>query len=235
MRKSIIFLKFYAISSSLLIALLIFSGFKKSAVNQKFDEITVERINVVEADGSLKMVISNSDRQHNGLINGKEFPDRVRPSGIIFFSEEDEIGGLIFGGDPENGNSLSLTTDKFKNDQVMQLSQSEYNHGEKSSYGLTITERPSNPGLERQIEFFDSLRRANANPDYKTEAKKLFGDQPSVMNRVFLGKSFDDAGGLWLYDRNNKPRLLIYVDADNNPHMEVWNENGEKVKDFIQD
>lgn len=56
--------------------------------NQKFEEIDVERINVVEKDGKVKMVISNAARQHPGAVDGKLIPrEQGRAAGMIFFNE----------------------------------------------------------------------------------------------------------------------------------------------------
>jgi len=72
------------------------------ARRQKFDEIDVERINIVEKDGKLRIVISNRERQHPGIIDGKLIPrPNGRAPGMIFFNHKgDESGGLIF---DENG------------------------------------------------------------------------------------------------------------------------------------
>src|SRR5690349_20445636 len=69
-------------------------------VASTFDEITVGRINVVEPDGRLKLVIANSARQAQSVVDGVVLaPNRTRPAGMIFFNDEgDEVGGLIFSG-----------------------------------------------------------------------------------------------------------------------------------------
>jgi hypothetical protein len=65
-----------------------------------FDELTVHRINVVEPDGTLRMVISNSDRLPGVIVKGKEEPKSDRPqAGMLFYNNEgSEDGGLVFGG-----------------------------------------------------------------------------------------------------------------------------------------
>jgi hypothetical protein len=52
-------LKFYAIVSSLLIIALFVMGAANERKKEKLDEIDVQRINVIEPDGTLRMVISN--------------------------------------------------------------------------------------------------------------------------------------------------------------------------------
>ena len=62
LEKEVRFLKIYALASTLGFSLLLLASFKSSK-HQKFEEIDVERINIVEKDGSLKMVISNQEKQ----------------------------------------------------------------------------------------------------------------------------------------------------------------------------
>ena len=44
-------------------------------------EITVERINVVDANGTLRLVISDRDRMHPGVVSGKTLDRQRRPKG----------------------------------------------------------------------------------------------------------------------------------------------------------
>jgi hypothetical protein len=69
---------------------------------QSFDEIQVHRIDVVEPNGTLRMVISNKNRLPPVIVNGKEHPEMGEPrpqAGMLFYNDEgSENGGLIFGG-----------------------------------------------------------------------------------------------------------------------------------------
>ena len=95
---------------------------------QSFDEISVHRINVVEPNGTLRMVISNRNRLPGVIVKGKETPPVDRPqAGMIFYNDEgSENGGLIFGGRMnekgevvDSGGSLSF--DKYGENQIVQL------------------------------------------------------------------------------------------------------------------
>ena len=74
--KDVRFLKIYAFIMTILCGIFLFSAFAVSK-NAKFDEIEVKRINVVDDDGKLRMVISNKDRQHSGMVDGKETPRKI--------------------------------------------------------------------------------------------------------------------------------------------------------------
>src|ERR1700761_3992765 len=109
-------LVYSAVVSTVLLAVVVM-GAKKGV--QEFDELRVHRIDVVEPDGTLRMVISNKDRLPPVIIQGKEHPEngeRRPQAGMIFYNDEGtENGGLIFGGHKnaqgevvDSGGSLSF-------------------------------------------------------------------------------------------------------------------------------
>src|SRR5262249_56629978 len=66
----------------------------------KFDEIDVQRINVWEPDGTLRMVISDKAHFPGLIIRGKEYPHPRPQAGMLFFNNEGtENGGLYLAGD----------------------------------------------------------------------------------------------------------------------------------------
>jgi len=79
-------LKIYVVSLTVVCILFFILAFKIQSSNERFKEIDVERINIVEKDGTLKMVISNKERQHPGMASHKEMKPREREAGMIFFN-----------------------------------------------------------------------------------------------------------------------------------------------------
>lgn len=64
--KELRFLKIYAVILTI-VCVFLFALIFKNINSNKFAEIDVERINIVEADEKLRMVISNKVRQHPGI------------------------------------------------------------------------------------------------------------------------------------------------------------------------
>ena len=58
LEKEVRFWKIYAAMTTLFCALFFLSAFATNSRKQKFEEIDVERINIVEKDGRLRMAIS---------------------------------------------------------------------------------------------------------------------------------------------------------------------------------
>ncbi|PWJ42696.1 hypothetical protein [Sediminitomix flava] len=226
------FWKFLAISQTLVLLYFIFTGFKPDTLNPKFEEITVERINVVEKDGLLKMVISNAERQHPGMIDGKVLFERSRPAGMIFFNEEqDEVGGLIFGGNKEQGSNFALSIDEYKNDQIMQMSH--YTNGKgQTSHGIKLWDKDKNFNLPRLLHCLDSLTKLGMSQQKAfVEMEKLNGGPISSV-RMFVGKKYNKSTGLFIRDELGNERIRIYVDEKNQPQMEFLDEEGKVLKNL---
>ncbi|HTC45207.1 MAG TPA: hypothetical protein VK696_09180 [Steroidobacteraceae bacterium] len=93
-----------------------------------FDEIQVHRINIVEPDGTLRLVISNKNRLPGVIVKGQEQPPTDRPqAGLLFYNDEgSETGGLIFGGRKNSDGQVvdccgSLSFDRYGANQIVQL------------------------------------------------------------------------------------------------------------------
>ena len=234
MKNESFILKIYSVTITVILGFILLSSFNSNDSNPKFDEITVGRINIVEPDGKLKMVISNQDRQHPGMIDGINHYERERPPGILFFNEEeDEIGGLSYNGNKEaGGNQLHLSYDQYKNDQVLHLAQYTKSNGD-NKYGLQLWQRDKEITAPIFLRKTDSLEKLGLNYRQKLEAlKKENNGYPILAPRLFVGKNYNDEAGLFIQDKNGIDRLRIYVDSSNQPKIEVLDEKGDVLKDF---
>lgn len=226
--KQVRLLKIYAIAISVLLGLFIFLAFKPDNSKQHFSEIEVERIDVVEKDGTLKMVISNNERQHPGMSQGKLLKNRDRGAGLIFFnSSGDECGGLVYDGTSKEA-GMVFSVDQFRHDQVMQLQYME-DPAHKSTtrtYGLKLWDEPDAFPLEAQTRLFDSLEALHNDTLFRSAIKKLSADGLLAQERLFAGKTSNGDVGLFIRDTNGRPRVKIYVDKNNQVHLESLDAQG---------
>ena len=243
MNRELVFLRTFAVATVIGFVFIATLAFKKNG-NQKFGEIDVERINIVEKDGTVKMVITNVEKFPNGkkLINGKPTnEDRKKRSGMLFFNEDGmECGGFIYDGQKNvNGHSsgLSLTYDQYDGDQVMQLLTQDYKEGDKRfvSSSLMFNDRPSKESqltTSRIMKELDELGKEDpkaAEEKYKKyEADGLIGGAP----RVMLGKSRSENNGLFLFDNKGMPRAMFYVDKENNAKLDFFDDKGNIITSF---
>jgi len=224
--KEMRFLKIYAGVITILCGVFLLSAFAVSK-NKKFDEIDVERINIVEKDGKLKMVISNKERQHPGTMDGKVYNERKgqRPAGMIFFSEKgDEIGGLIFDGDTGKGQGGSLTFDKFRGDQTIQFI---HNEDKDGNYFAGLRVNDQNMPLPDFLAKLDSINKLPTAEERQKASREFRESDAATVSRLVIGKSRDKTSLIMLNDGKGKPRMKISVAVDGTPKLEFLDETGK--------
>ncbi len=233
--KEVRFLKIYAAGITLLFAVLAFSAFQQANQKMKFTEIDVERINIIEKDGKLKMVISNSERQHPGIIDGKML-SRKRPPGMLFFNEKgDECGGLSFDGNQQDGKgnaSALLAFDRFRQDQTVAIQYGE-NNGQYYA-GLRVWDRPET-SLGPVIEKLTEIEKMKEGAEKTAAMQKLRELAGGAAERVMVGRDREQAAVVRLSDAKGKPRLRLSVDAAGTPKLEFLDDNGKVTYSLPQE
>ena len=231
LQRDVRLLKAYAFVVTVLLGVLTFAGFSQGNQKNKFAEIDVERINIVETDGKLKMVISNSDRQHPGIIDGKTL-SRKRPAGMLFFNEKgDECGGLSFNGDQKDGKASAgalLAFDRFLQDQTVAIQYGESN-GQYSA-GLRVWDRPDK-SLGEVVDKLQAIDKMADGPE-KTQAMQKLRETSGAgaAQRVFVGKTREKAAALTLSDPQGRPRAQLIVDAQGAARLEFLDEKGVVIQ-----
>ena len=228
LEKEVRFLKIYAIVATLICAVLFLCGFAMQN-KQKFGEIDVERINIVEKDGKLRMVISNQERQHPGIVNGKVIERKgPRQPGMIFFNHlGDEMGGLVFGDNGGNGHFGSFTWDKVRNDQTIGFRHLEGNDGTYST-GLEMWQQPNIPSDLMQSKY-DAADKITDEAKRKQAIQALRDNNELPTNRLFLGKYRDNSLVLVMDDIKGRPRIKLQVAPDGTPRLDFLDEAGKVV------
>ena len=227
------FLKRYAIGSTTVILVMAITAFVQQPQKQKFTEIDVERINIVEPDGNLRMVIANRPRSIGPIYKGKPFgyPGGTRP-GIIFFNDEGtENGGLTLrgsrGADGKYQAGTHMSFDQFDQDQIVVLNYSDSN-GDRQA-GLEFRDRWNKPINEFAAEL-DSVNKMPDGPA-KTEAMRRLRQpiQNGVVanaQRVYIGRDRSKASLLRLSDPMGRPKLVLRVDSLGAPQLEFLDDSG---------
>ena len=238
LEKKINFLMAYAIVSTLFISFLALSSFNQKGKVEKFDELIVKKITVVGEDNLPRMVLSNETRQHSGRMNGKNWPKRERPAGIIFFNNQgDECGGLIYKATEKDGkivSGMSFTMDNYKDDQVLQILNDEYYADGKTfiERGITINQYPEGTNLDERNKKLQEIKAIKDTKERNEKIRELMQKEGPVQ-RLFMGKTRGNGSGMFLAGPDGKLKMMIYVDEKGEPKIQTFNEKGE-VKDFIE-
>jgi hypothetical protein len=176
----------------------------KAHGTRTFDELQVHRIDIVEPNGTLRMVISNHDRLPGVIVKGKESPPSDRPqAGMLFYNNEgSENGGLIFGGHRngkgevlESGGSLSF--DKYGASQIVQLA-----------------------GVDDKDDRFAGLDVSEYNGSNRDR-------------RVWVGRTDDGTASVSLMGADGKKRIVMQVTADGKPSLTFLSDKGDVIQRLI--
>lgn len=188
------------------------------------DELTVGRLNVAEPDGRLRLVASNTDRCPAPVVDGRTAGrSGGNRSGLIFYNEEgDECGGLVFSGTsaprgPDAGALLAF--DQFKHDQIVGLTYFEGPDGRQA--GLRVWDH-DDPTL---WTFVDALSEVQALPE-GAEKQEALRSVSWGQDRLFAGRTQDEAAAVVLYDGRGRPRLRLQVAADGAASIEFLDDAG---------
>ena len=228
LEKEVRFLKAYAVAATACFALLFLTAFQTAQQKQRFTEIDVERINVVQPDGKLALVIANPQRMPGGILKGKELPQKREAGGIIFFNKEGtESGGLIHGGEEKAQGyeaGAIFTFDQFNNDQILYMKYQD--DGKSRNAGFHVMDRPVRPNLFDYVQMMQATGEEKARFEKQAQEARDRGEGPA--ERVFLG-SVNRNAVLTLNDTQGRRRIRLYVDKDNVARMEFRNEKDEVI------
>ena len=230
LQRDVRLLKMYAALCTLSLVVLAGAAFRQSVVpRQKFDEIDVERINVVEKGGRVRLVIANNARQAATVVDGKVIlPDRKRDAGLIFFNDEgDEDGGLTWTGRTENGTvhaDAGLSFDQYKQDETVTLRYSQ--SGTSRDAGLTIADRP-----EASIAVAAQMNDAKTD-EQRAQVRRMLVESGAIgsRKRLFAGKDRDGTAKVVLSDGDGLPRLVLSVEKTGAAKVEFLDKNGRATR-----
>lgn len=231
LRRDVRFLKLYSLVLTLAFVLLLLAGFQTDR-KTKFEQIDVERLNVVEPNGKIDLAISNAARFPPPVLNGRVMQrsgdvGKGTPGMIFFNGNGDEQGGLAWNSRKENGKysaGAALMFDQYNQDQTIGLEYGDDN-GQRSA-GLRVWDHPDTP-LSDLWDKSQEVAKMKAGPEKDAAQKKLSEEWGA--QRVFVGKQPDKSAVLMLADAKGKTRIKISVDAAGNPNLTFLDENGKAV------
>lgn len=154
----------------LVLGVLLFTGFQ----TRQQRELTLERLNIVDADGKVRLILA-----------GGFPPRRTQQAGIIFVHASGvEAGGLIYSGEKRDGVVSAggiLTFDKYGDDQIVALQYSEGNG--RRTQGLTFQDRPDSlsPRLLHYYRILDPMPPGPKRDSILEEMRETLGNIVKAM------------------------------------------------------
>jgi hypothetical protein len=226
-------LQTFALVCGMTVVVLALSAFRNER-RARLDVLDVQRINVREADGTLRLVLSNRARSDGPIARGRPFGGGAgsRPGLVFFNDEETEAGGLVFGGRREGGTvqaSASLSFDRYDQDQVVQLTYQE--QGGMPAAGLVVTDRPATLTTPDYVALREAAERASGAERERLRAALAAREAAGEFwaQRVFVG-SLQRSALVRLKDTKGRTRLRLLVDSADVPRVEFLDDSGRVVR-----
>lgn len=209
-------------------------GYAGKGGKAQFEELTVERLNLVEPDGTLRLVMSDRAHFPGAIIRGHEYP-HVRPdAGLLFFNDEGtEDGGLIFSGHKDSSGRVidasgSLTFDQYEQDQLVQLTGQHDSDGHTA--GLIVSDRPARSIQEDLAE----LPKIAAMPEAQRQAlmaqRRASGYYGT--KRISVIRGTDGVAAVTLRDAEGRARLVLGVAADGSASVKFLDAQGRVQREL---
>jgi hypothetical protein len=142
--------KRFAAGMTIVLGAVVLTAFQQ-ADRTRFTEIDVERLNVIEKDGTLRLAIFNSERKPPIIFHGKEYPglrggQAIGMAGMNYFNEEgSEVGGYGWRGrTTEDGGHTAaahITFDQYDQGETLVLSYTDRD-GQRRA-GLSVLDQPT--------------------------------------------------------------------------------------------
>ncbi|GFE84294.1 hypothetical protein GCM10011487_62940 [Steroidobacter agaridevorans] len=215
------------------------SGFTGDNMNPRFDTISVQRINVVEPDGKIRMVLTNNNRIPGLIINGHEYADygnrkASTAAGMLFYdAQATESGGLTFGGLKNAQGQISrfghFSFDRYNQDQMLTISAAD--DGTNHRAEIKMIDQPSWP-IEEYLDLLDSIQHLPPAEQEQAIAEFFQTHPPGAGLRTLLGTQTyptlpaESRNTLNLRDDQGRERARLTVAADGTPSLEFLDAAG---------
>jgi hypothetical protein len=237
------FLAVYSGVLTIAFMLTVFAGLSRSGFtlrpvsaaerNATYDQITVHRINIVEPDGTPRLIIADKAEFPGSYFKAKEQPrpDRSDGAGMLFMNDEGtENGGLMFGGyqsaDGKFHSFGHLSFDEYEQDQTLSLDTSQ--DGDDHETGYQINDNGPTLLTPEVTAAFQKLRAMPNGPE-KNKARAAFAAKYSIRERTRAGfaRLPDKSSEFSLCDPDGHIRIQLRVAADGTPTMQFLDASGK--------
>lgn len=190
-------------------------------------ELRVQRIRVVEPDGTTRMIIGNSSMSDIAPIRGedRQHPGRGKFGGILFCNDEGtEAGGLVYAGGSVDGEAQQVgfwTVDDFEQNEGFRMGGMQ--SGQSRAKWIEFADQP-------YFSLVDFMAAAEGKTGTElTELQQEFwpaGTDGNGLTRMRLSRESDGTVSLSLRDGQGVERIRFAVPAEGEPIMTATRTDG---------
>ena len=176
-----------------------------AAKKTTMEELTVQRINVVDTDGTVRLVLSNTAKFPDAVVRGKIYPRSISGfAGMVFFDDKgQEQGGLALAKSSKGDGTAALVFD--------------FTHQPTDGVGIVKAESADGTSYSAGLHINDRL-------PYKAGEITTTGG----VERIVLENKDRDAE-LRFADADGKERIRIGVDRAGKAKFEIFDPSGKVV------
>jgi hypothetical protein len=225
-------LKIYVVIVASLVVVVTLFTLREQPPATRFEEINVERMNVVEKDGRVRLVVSNKARFPGLMIKGEEHPYPRGVAGIVFIDEAgNESGTLathIRRTEQDFGAYSGLQFGATAQGQIGMIYDDDAGQREAGLFIRGASADATTQLLERGRE----VQQMPEGPDKAramAELRRAEGPQ-----RVTIARMKDQSAAVALSDPQGNPRLRMVVDANGAPRVEFLDASGSVVRSLSE-
>ncbi|ALS94151.1 hypothetical protein AXO1947_06055 [Xanthomonas oryzae pv. oryzae] len=208
-------------------------GAHNPARRSAFSEIDVNRINIVNDDGSKSMVLAARGFLPDPVTDGEAGKsDRGKMPGMLFYNGVgDEVGGLIYDGyidkDGKPNGGVHLSMDRYGGDQ--QIALHHYEEGGFMETGLSVFDR----GLYGQYKgLYEKYLAAPKSVEKDALLKQWKDAGGQQTQRLFIGRTRGKSSAVILADEAGRPRIIMSVAPGGKASLDFIDDKGDVIQSF---
>jgi hypothetical protein len=203
---------------------------------EKFDEITVGRINVAGPDGVKRFILSHD--MPKAPFAGQELERSVPPgfAGMIYCAPNgDEIGGIA------SADGMRIITLDYSGYPIEALVLASGGEGEEQGTTISLKQPPSGAkvdlaaadrGYKTLQSIFKSSQDANAEAAERaktdSDLAEVLRHRKMMVNRIGIGVNPKQAG-ISIADRDGNDRIVMLVSDSGEPEILILDADGKEV------
>jgi hypothetical protein len=222
-------LKVYVFAAASLLIVFTLSAFQSQTQRTRFEVIDVERMNIVEKDGKVRIVLSNKARFPGLMVRGVENPYPRDVAGIALFNEEGtEYGSLTTQTRRATGDFGAFSGVRwgsFGQSQTVGMIYDDDN-GQREA-GVFVADAPTTTGsqLVERGKTVQQMAEGPAKARAMAELRRTEGPK-----RITVARMKDQSAAVELSDAQGKPRLRLVVDRAGAPRVDFLDATGRVTR-----
>jgi hypothetical protein len=233
-RREMRLLRYYALGMTVLAGAFLLGAVDEMRQKASFDTLTVHRVDVVDREGKLAMIITDHDDFPPPIVNGKAMHRMggADSNGIVFYNQQgDEQGALDWAGriaaDGSYTSSNTLSYDSVTTDQMLQVDDGNVNG--KTFAFMIGWNRPNMHTPEFQ-QVLDQLLAAKS----ASERQAIIAQHPGIggATRYLFGYDQTNTAQVMLADAKGNPRIKMFVTPDGHAELQFLDATGKVTASF---